>query len=61
MSITAKQYLIKSLGAELSREITAHDLEIVENKLNDVLAMFEVETTPDDLARMIPLTFADLC
>ena len=46
MSITAKQYLIKSLGAELSREISAHDLEIVENKLNDVLAMFEVETTP---------------
>ena len=22
---------------------------------------FQVETTPDDLARMIPLTFADLC
>lgn len=47
MSITAKQFLIKTLGAELSREITAHDLEIVESKLNDVLAMFEVEAAPE--------------
>ena len=47
MSITAKQYLIKSVSAELCRELTAADLEVVQDRLNDVLAMFEVETVPD--------------
>lgn len=46
MSITAKQYLINAIGAELAGDLTARDLEIVQQKLNDVLAMFEVETAP---------------
>ena len=47
MSITAKQYLIKAVGAELYNQLTASDLEAVQDKLNDVLSMFEVETVPD--------------
>ena len=47
MSITAKQYLIKTVSAELCHNLTAADLETVQDRLNDVLAMFEVETTPD--------------
>lgn len=46
MSITAKQYLINTIGAELAGDLTARDLEIVQRKLNDVLAVFEVETAP---------------
>ena len=42
MSITAKQYLVKQLGVELSATLTAKDLEAVQNKLNDVLSMFDV-------------------
>ena len=48
MSITAKQYLIKSVSVELRRDLTACDLETVQDKLNDVLSRFEVETTPDE-------------
>ena len=47
MSITAKQYLIKIVCTELSRNLTAADLETVQNRLNDILAKFEVETTPE--------------
>ena len=47
MSITAKQYLIKTLGVELCRDLTAADLQLVEDRLNDVLAAFEVETVTD--------------
>lgn len=47
MSITAKQYLITSLGAELSRNLSAADLQLVQEKLNDVLAMFDVENEPE--------------
>ena len=42
MSITAKQYLVKQLGAELSATLTARDLETVQSKLNEMLSMFEV-------------------
>ena len=47
MSITAKQYLIKTVSAELCHNLTAADLETVQDRLNNVLALFEVETTPD--------------
>ena len=47
MSITAKQYLIKTVSAELCHNLTAADLETVQDRLNDVLAMFDVETTPE--------------
>jgi len=50
MSITAKQYLIKKVGAELSRELSAHDLEVVQDRLNEVLAVFEVETREEGKA-----------
>ena len=47
MSITAKQHLIKSVSAELSRDLTAYDLTTVQDKLNDVLSMYEVENAPE--------------
>lgn len=47
MSITAKQSLIKSLSAELGTMLTAHDLSVVQDKLNDLLGMYEVENIPD--------------
>ena len=47
MSISAKQYLIKTVSTELCRDLTAFDLETVQDKLNDVLAKFEVEAVPD--------------
>lgn len=47
VSITAKQSLIKTLSAELGKELTAHDLAIVQEKLNDLLGMYEVESTPE--------------
>ena len=47
MSITAKQYLLKTVSAELSRDLTAADLQTVEERLNEVLSKFEVETTPE--------------
>lgn len=43
MSITAKQYLLKQVGNELNRVLTAQDLETVQEKLNAILGMFEVE------------------
>ena len=47
MSITAKQYLIKTVSAQLCRDLTAADLETVQDRLNEVLAMFEVETAAE--------------
>ena len=47
MSITAKQYLIKTVCADLRTNLTAADLDTVQDKLNDALCSFEVETTPD--------------
>lgn len=47
MSITAKQYLIKTVSSELCHNLTAADLATVQERLNDVLARFEVETTPE--------------
>lgn len=47
MSITAKQNLIKTLGIELSKELTAHDLTVVQTKLNSLLNMYEIEDIPD--------------
>ena len=47
MSITAKQYLIKTVSAELYHNLTAADLETVQDRLNDVLARFDVETAPE--------------
>jgi site-specific recombinase XerD len=43
MSITAKQCLIKAMGNELETILTASELRTVQEKLNDVLAMYEVE------------------
>lgn len=43
MSITAKQYLVKQIGIELGDVLTAKDLQTVQDRLNDVLSMFEVE------------------
>lgn len=48
MSITAKQSLIKTLSIELSKELTAHDLMIVQDKLNNLLGMYEVDSAPND-------------
>ncbi len=48
MSIAAKQYLIKQIGNELNTILTAHDLEIVQDRLNIVLGMFEVEGLQDN-------------
>lgn len=45
MSIAAKQYLIQRMASALSRSLTADDLNIVQDALNEVLAMFEVETS----------------
>lgn len=50
MSITAKQYLIKTVAAQLGGSLTANDLETVRDALNDALAMFEVETAPEGKA-----------
>lgn len=47
MSITAKQYLLKQIGNELESTLTAIDLRIVQEKLNDALSMFEVEAVDD--------------
>lgn len=47
VSITAKQSLIKTLSTELGKELTAHDLSIVQDKLNDLLGLYEVESTPE--------------
>lgn len=43
MSITAKQYLIKQVSHELGDVLTANDLLIVQERLNDMLSMYEVE------------------
>lgn len=43
MSIIAKQSLIKTLGTELETKLTAHDLALVQDKLNSLLGMYEVE------------------
>lgn len=48
MSISAKQHLVKQLGVDLADALTAKDLEIVQEKLNSVLSMFEVESIADD-------------
>jgi hypothetical protein len=48
MSITAKQNLIKTLGTKLEKELTAHDLAIVQDKLNVLLGMYEVEDIPEE-------------
>ena len=47
MSITAKQYLIKTVAAQLGGTLTANDLESVRETLNNALAMFDVETAPE--------------
>ena len=47
MSITAKQYLLKQLSGELGGTLTQDDLSIVQDKLNNVLSMFDVETVDD--------------
>ena len=47
MSITAKQYLLKQLSGELGGALTKDDLSIVQDKLNNVLSMFDVETVDD--------------
>lgn len=47
MSITAKQNLIKTLGTKLEKELTAHDLAIVQDKLNALLGMYKVEDIPE--------------
>jgi len=47
MSITAKQYLIKTVSAQLCRDLTAADLETVQDRLNEALAQFEVETVEE--------------
>ena len=43
MSITAKQYLIKQVGHELGDTLTANDLQLVQQKLNQILSMYEVD------------------
>lgn len=47
MSITAKQFFIKEVSAELCQDLTAADLDAVQTALNNVLAKFEVETTEE--------------
>lgn len=47
MSITAKQYLLKQVGNELGDVLTANNLEVVLDKLNDALSMYEVESIAD--------------
>lgn len=43
MSITAKQYLVKQIGHELGDTLSANDLRLVQERLNDILSMYEVE------------------
>lgn len=47
MSITAKQYLVKQIGHELGDCLSANDLRLVQEKLNDALSMYEVESLED--------------
>lgn len=47
MSITAKQYLIKQVGHELGDTLTANDLQLVQQKLNQILSMYEVDDLSD--------------
>ena len=44
MSITAKQYLLKQLGHELGDTLSANDLRLVQETVNDVLSMYEEES-----------------
>ena len=50
MSITAKQYLLKQLSADLEDVLTAKELSVVQDKLNNALSMYEVESIFDDRA-----------
>jgi site-specific recombinase XerD len=47
MSIVAKQYLLKQVGNELGDSLSANDLQIVQDKLNNILSMYEVEDIED--------------
>ena len=44
MSIAAKQYFLKQLGGRLGDVLTANELEIVQDTINDMLSMYEVES-----------------
>lgn len=47
MSIVAKQYLLKQVGNELGDSLSANDLQLVQDKLNNILSMYEVEDIED--------------
>lgn len=44
MSITAKQHILKQLGTELGDVLTANNLEVVLDRLNNALSMYEVDS-----------------
>lgn len=43
MSITAKQNLVKQISQEIGAEVSAASLQFIQDRLNDVLSMYEVE------------------
>ena len=46
MSITAKQHLVSQIAQELSTEVSAASLNLIQDRLNEVLSMYEVEDVP---------------